>query len=162
MSHPTARARLVGNIANEGGTAMMRTTTRSSLAVVAAAVAIGLVGWAVTQLLGVDLTLKDGAPMSEVGPVDVLLASLVAGLAAWGVYALLARRGRAGWWPYVASTALAISITGPSYQADGIAAVALICLDIAVGVVLISGFTRFVPRPDQPTARAVDHPQYHA
>jgi len=62
----------------------------------------------------------------------------------------------------VASTALAISITGPSYQADGIAAVALICLHIAVGVVLIAGFTWFVPRPDQPAARAVDHPQYHA
>jgi hypothetical protein len=60
----------------------MRTTTRSSLAVVAAGVAAALVGWAVVRLLGVDLTLKEGAAMSQVGPVDVLLGSLVAGLAA--------------------------------------------------------------------------------
>ena len=83
--------------------------------------------------------------MSQVGPVDVLLASLVAGLAAWAVYALLARTGHPRWWPFVASTALAISITGPSYLADGIAAVALICLHVAVGVVLIAGFVRFMP-----------------
>jgi high-affinity Fe2+/Pb2+ permease len=69
----------------------MRTTTRSGLAVVAAGVATALVAWAVIRLLGVDLTLKADAGMSQVGAVDVLLASLVAGLAAWGVYALLAR-----------------------------------------------------------------------
>jgi hypothetical protein len=125
----------------------MRTTTRSSLAVVATGVAAALVGWAVIRLLGVDLTLKEGAAMSQVGPVDVLLASLVAGLAAWGVYALLAAWRRASWWPFVGSTALAISITGPSYLADGISAVSLICLHVVVGVVLILGFTRFVPRP---------------
>jgi hypothetical protein len=68
----------------------MRTTTRSGLAVVAAGVATALVAWAVIRLLGVDLTLKEGAAMSQVGAVDVLLASLVAGLAAWGVYAPLA------------------------------------------------------------------------
>ena len=57
----------------------MHTTTRSGLAVVAAAVVTALVGWAVIRLLGVDLTLKQGAAVSQVGPVDVLLASLVAG-----------------------------------------------------------------------------------
>jgi Family of unknown function (DUF6069) len=125
----------------------MRTTTRSSLAVVATAVAAALAGWAVIRLFGVDLTLKDEAAISQVGPVDVLLASLVAGLAAWGVYALLAGWRRPNWWPYVGSTALAVSITGPSYLADGISAVSLICLHVVVGVVLILGFTLFVPRP---------------
>jgi hypothetical protein len=91
----------------------MRPTTRSSLAVVAAAMATGLAGWAVIRLFGVDLTLKPGAAMSQVGVVDVVLASLAAGLAAWAVYALLARWRRARWWPFVASTALAVSITGP-------------------------------------------------
>ena len=61
----------------------MRTTIRGGLAVVAAAMATALVAWAVIRLLGVDLTLKEGAAMSQVGAVDVLLASLVAGLAAW-------------------------------------------------------------------------------
>ena len=124
----------------------MRTTTRSGLAVVAAAVATALVGWAVIRLLGVDLTLKEGAAMSHVGPVDVLLASLVAGLAAWGVFALLAHWHRARWWPFVGSTALAISMLGPSYLADGISAFSLICLHILVGVVLITGFARLMPR----------------
>jgi hypothetical protein len=90
----------------------------------------------------------------------VLLASLVAGLAAWAVYALLARLGHARWWPFVASTALAVSITGPSYLADGISAVALICLHVLVGVVLILGFMQFVPRPYRAAGPAVGHPQY--
>lgn len=67
----------------------MRPTTRSSLAVVAAA-------------------------MSQVGVVDVVLASLAAGLAAWAVYALLVRWRRARWWPFVASTALPSPSLGPA------------------------------------------------
>jgi FtsH-binding integral membrane protein len=125
----------------------MRTTTRSGLAVVAAGMATALVAWAVIRLLGVDLTLKADAGMSQVGAVDVLLASLVAGLAAWGVHALLAHWRRARWWPFVGSTALAVSMLGPSYLSDGISAVSLICLHILVGVVLIAGFTLLVPRP---------------
>jgi hypothetical protein len=83
----------------------MRTTTRSSLAVVATAVVAALVAWAVIRLVGVDLTLKNGASQvgSQVGPVDVLLTSLAAGLAAWGVYALLAHWRRARWWPFIAA-----------------------------------------------------------
>jgi Family of unknown function (DUF6069) len=140
----------------------MKTTTRGSLAVVAAAVAAALVVWAVIRLAGVELTLKDGASSagSRVDAVDVLLTSLVAGLAAWGVYALLAHWRRARWWPFIGSTALAVSITGPSYLADGTSAVALICLHLIVGVVLIMGFMRFVPRPYQRTGQAVDHPHY--
>ena len=132
----------------------MRTTTRSGLAVVAAGMATALVAWVVIRLLGVDLTLKQGAAVSQVGPVDVLLASLVAGLAAWGVYALLARWRRTRWWPFVGSTAIAISITGPSYLADGISAVSLICLHILVGAVLITGFMRAVSRPSRPANQA--------
>jgi hypothetical protein len=55
------------------------------------------------------------------------------------------------------STALAISITGPSYLADGISAVSLICLHVVVGVVLILGFTSFVPRSYRGANRAVRH-----
>ena len=136
----------------------MRTTTRSGLAVVAAGMATALVAWAVIRLLGVDLTLKADAGMSQVGAaVDVLLASLVAGLAAWGVHALLARWRRTRWWPFIGSTALAISITGPSYLADGISAVSLICLHILVGVVLIIGFMRAVPRPSHPADQAAGY-----
>jgi hypothetical protein len=68
-------------------------------------------------------------------------------LAGWGAFALLLRWRRARWWPFVGSTALAISIIGPSYLADGISAVSLICMHVAVGVVLITGFMRAVPNP---------------
>jgi FtsH-binding integral membrane protein len=132
----------------------MRATTRNSLAVVAAGMAAGLVVWAVVRLLGVELTVESGSGTTQVDVVDVLLATLVAGLAAWGVFALLLRRRRARWWPFVGSTALAISMLGPSYLADGISAVSLICLHILVGVVLITGFMRAVPRPSHPADQA--------
>ena len=64
-----------------------------------------------------------------------------------GVFALLLRWRRARWWPFVGSTALAISIIGPSYLADGTSAVSLICMHIIVGAVLITGFMRAVPSP---------------
>ena len=125
----------------------MQATTRNSLAVVAAGMAAGLVVWAVVRLLSVDLTVGSGSGTTQVDVVDVLLATVVAGLAAWGVFALLLRWRRARWWPFVGSTALAISIIGPSYLADGISAVSLICMHIVVGVALITGFMRLVPSP---------------
>jgi FtsH-binding integral membrane protein len=125
----------------------MQATTRNSLAVVAAGMAAGLVVWAVVRLLGVELTVESGSGTTLVDVVDVLLATLVAGLAAWGVFALLLRRRRARWWPFVGSTALAVSVIGPSYLADGISAVSLICMHIIVGVVLIMGFMRAAPSP---------------
>ena len=125
----------------------MQATTRNSLAVVAAGMVAGLVVWAVVRLLGVDLTVESGSGTTQVDVVDVALTTLVAGLAAWGVFALLLRWRRARWWPFVGSTALAISIIGPSYLADGISAVSLICLHVLVAVVLITGFARFMPRP---------------
>jgi FtsH-binding integral membrane protein len=137
-----------------------RVTTRNSLAVVAAGMAAGLVVWAVVRLLGVDLTVESGSGTTQVGVVDVLLTTLVAGLVAWGVFALLLRRRRARWWPFVGSTALAISMAGPSYLADGIAAVSLICMHVVVGVVLITGFMRAVPNPYRIADTAAGRPWY--
>src|SRR5215218_4023979 len=62
----------------------MQATTRNSLAVVAAGTAAGLVVWAVVRLLGVDLTVESGSGATQVDVVDVLVTTLVAGLAAWG------------------------------------------------------------------------------
>jgi hypothetical protein len=118
----------------------MTTVRRSSVAVVAAAMAVALAIWALARLLDVELTVGRGADTSQVGAADVLVAALVAGLAAWGVQALLARRGAARWWPFVGSTALAVSVAGPSWLADGVAAVVLIAMHLAVGAVLIAGF----------------------
>jgi Family of unknown function (DUF6069) len=46
----------------------------------------------------------------------------------------------------VGSTALAISIIGPTWLADGAASVVLIGMHLAVGLVLVAGFNRSVSR----------------
>jgi hypothetical protein len=127
------------------------TTVRRSAAVVAAAMVVALAIWTLARLLDVELTVGKGADASQVGATDVLVTALLAGLAAWGVHALLVRRGAARWWPFVGSTALAISVVGPSWLADGVAAVVLIAMHLAVGAVLIAGFAgvRWRPRPRQ-------------
>jgi hypothetical protein len=124
----------------------MRESTRSSIPVVAAGVAVGLLLWAAWRLAGVDLTVRSGGQASQVGAVSVLVTTVVAGLAARAVYALMARRPRTlRWWPFVGTTAMCVSMIGPSYLADGVAAVALSSMHFAVGIVLTFGFIRFVP-----------------
>jgi hypothetical protein len=121
---------------------MRNSSTWRAAGVVAAAAVVALAIWAVVRLLGVDLTVRIGQDSSEVGAVDVLVTTVLAGLAAWGVHRVLARRARtARWWPFVGSTAIAVSMIGPSYLADGAAAVALISMHVAVGAVLVWGFT---------------------
>ena len=58
------------------------------------------------------------------------------------MHARFVRRRAATWWPLVGSTALAVSMAGPSRMAHGASAVALICLHLVVGFVLIAGFFR--------------------
>jgi hypothetical protein len=111
---------------------------------VAAASLVALVIWGLARMLGVELTAGKGDRASLVGADNVLVAVLLAGVAAWAVQRFLARRGAAGWWPFVGSTALAISIIGPAWLADGLASVVLIGMHLAVGVVLIIGFNQHV------------------
>jgi hypothetical protein len=121
----------------------MRTSAPRSGGVILVAVVVALAIWSAAQLLGVELTVGKGADPSQVGPVDVLVATVLAGLLAWGGHSLLARTPRtARWWPFVGSTAIAISLAGPSYLTDGASAVALIVMHVAVGAVLIWGFAR--------------------
>lgn len=113
----------------------------------AAALVVALPIWALARMLGVELTVGKGQDAARlVGAADVLVTVVLAGLAAWGVQRLLARRGVAGWWPFVGSTVLAISIIGPTWLADGAASVVLIGMHLAVGLVLIAGFNRSVSR----------------
>ena len=112
-----------------------------SVGVILLAVVVGLAIWFVIRSLGVEPIVGKGSAPHPVGAVDVAVAALVAGIGAWGVNAWLARRGLARVWPFVGSTALAISIIAPSWLADGASAVALICLHVAVALVLLLGFT---------------------
>ena len=117
-----------------------------SAAIVAAATLVALAIWGLARVLGVELAVGKGDQASLVGAADVLITVLLAGVAAWLVQRLLARRGAAGWWPFLGSTALAISIIGPTWLADGAASVLLIGMHLAVGLVLIAGFNRSVSR----------------
>jgi hypothetical protein len=133
-------------------TTAARRTTRPALRgtslVIAAAAVLALGLWAIARFLGVDLTVGEGHAARQVGAIDVLLATAVAGLAARAVHLVLIRRRRtARWWPFVGSTALAISVIGPSYLADGAAAVVLIGMHLVVGAVVIVGFARYAPGP---------------
>lgn len=119
--------------------------------VIAAAVLAALVVWVLAQLLGVETVVGRGGAISTVGPIDVVVATVVAGLAAWAVYSLMSRNLRtARWWPFTASTALAVSVIGPSWLADGASAVALICMHLVVGAVLIAGLPRAGSAADRP------------
>jgi hypothetical protein len=118
----------------------MQPSVQRTAGVVGVAAAVALALWAVARLLGVDLAVELGGGVRQVGPADVLVTTVVAGLAAWVTHSILARTPRgARWWPFVGSTAIAISMLGPSYLADGASAVALICMHLAVGAVLIKG-----------------------
>jgi hypothetical protein len=126
----------------------MHAPTLRNAGVILGAAVVALAIWAVARLLGVELTVGKGVDPSQVGPVDVLVATLAAGLLAWAAHSLLARSPRtARWWPFIGSTGIAVSITGPNYLADGAAAVVLIIMHLAVGFVLIWGFARFGRQP---------------
>ena len=114
------------------------------LAIIVLAPAAALATWAVARLVGVDLVLKDGG---TVGAVDVVAAASAGALAGWFVVRLLERHTRRPrhWWSLVGSTALAVSIIGPSRLADGASAVVLITLHVVTAVVVITGFARTLP-----------------
>jgi hypothetical protein len=138
MERSATRTRL-SNAENGARDAMSGVPPRRGALVIAVAVVVALVVWALVRLLGVDLVASRGGETAPVTVVDVLVATIVAGMAAWAVNAMLRRGGRLRWWPFVGSTALAISVIGPSWLADGASAVALICMHVAVGAVLIAG-----------------------
>jgi Family of unknown function (DUF6069) len=121
-------------------------STRRNLIVIGSGAAAALAVWTLFRLIGVEPTVGKGEDVSSVGPIDVAIAAFVAGLGAWFVYTLLARRRLVHWWPFIGSTALAISMIGPSYQSDGASAMALMCMHFAVGIVLIAGLMGRLPR----------------
>lgn len=106
------------------------------LLVVLSGVVAALIGYGVIRLIDVDLILKNG---DEVTAVLVVIAALAGGGLAWLVYEIVARTGHLRWWPFIGSTALAMSILGPSYEADGSTVVALIALHFLVAIILIWG-----------------------
>lgn len=89
------------------------------------------------------------APAQQVGPASVIAVSLLAGLAAWALLALLERHARhpRRTWTAAAATVLVISLAAPLTAGRGMATVtALCCLHLAVGAVLILAMRRTARR----------------
>ena len=110
--------------------------------VIAAAVAAVVVAYGLIRWLWVEPVAEVNGEEQIIGWAPVIIVTIVAGLIAWGVAVLLQRAGKAQWFPIIGSTALAISIIGPSYSADGASAVALIVLHVVAAIVLIYGLTK--------------------
>jgi hypothetical protein len=133
--------------ATHTGTRPGHIRARRLTAVIAAAAAAAGVWTVAGPLAGVQLMARVSAhgPAQQIGPASVVIMSLLAGLAAWALLALLERHAshprRA--WTAVAATVLAISLAGPLTAGRGIATVAALCgMHLAVGAVLILAMRR--------------------
>ncbi|MEV4019802.1 DUF6069 family protein [Nonomuraea angiospora] len=124
----------------------MNTSLRRLLLTLIGAPAAALAVWALAvPLAGAALTVRTGGGTQTVGPVSVIVASLVAGLAGWALLAVLERRtarpGRV--WTITALVVLVLSLAGPLGSAVGLAAtLVLTLLHLVVGAVLVAGLAR--------------------
>ena len=136
---PTASARAQDTPARLPRTGRAR---RARLLAVLGAAAASLAVWAIAgPLAGVELRVHLGSRTEHVGPAAVIIASTLAGLAAWALLALLerfARRARAAW-TGTALIALAVSLAGPLSSGTTTAGqLALAGMHIATAAVLLA------------------------
>ncbi|WP_433383693.1 DUF6069 family protein [Actinoplanes sp. CA-142083] len=110
---------------------------------VAGAVASALILWAVNDPWGgIDLAVRQGGAVRHVGPVAVAATALIAGLAAWGLLALLERTVRrpARTYRIITSILLALSLLGPLGSGIGTSSkLVLLAMHLTVGAILIIG-----------------------
>jgi Family of unknown function (DUF6069) len=125
----------------------MTPNTRLRLLTIVLAPTAALAAWGLIRLAGVDLVTSPGGDTSTVGAPDVVAASLIAALLAYGVVRVIERRSREPrrTWSFVSSTALAVSVIGPSWLADGASAVALVGLHFVTAGVVIGGLGATLP-----------------
>ncbi|MCC5576113.1 hypothetical protein IMZ11_10735 [Microtetraspora sp. AC03309] len=121
-----------------------RTAPRRALTV-AGATAAALVLWTLAgPVAGIGLTVRLDGAIQSIGAGSVAAASLVVGLAAWVLLALLERvLKRPGLaWTVIAIVTLALSLTGPLAAVDTASMVALGGMHLIVAAVLIPGLGR--------------------
>jgi hypothetical protein len=115
---------------------------RTRVLAVLGAAAASLAVWAIAgPLADVELRVHVGSGVQHVGPATVIAASVLAGLGAWTLLAVLERftpRARAVWTPNTL-IALALSLAGPlSSGATTAAKLALAGMQVATAAVLVA------------------------
>jgi Family of unknown function (DUF6069) len=127
----------------------VRTTRRTRLVAVAATTGTSLAAWLLmAPISGRDLNVKHGVATRTVGPDDVVVVSLLAGLAGWGLLAFLERchtEQPLHMWTLIARCVLALSLLVPLAAGVGSAKLALASLHLLAGGVLISLMHRTPP-----------------
>jgi hypothetical protein len=106
-------------------------------------VASALILWAVNDPWGgIDLAVRQGGTVQQVGPVAVAVTALLAGLAAWALLAVLEKTVRrpARTYRIIASVVLALSLLGPLGAGIGISCkLVLLAMHLTVGAILVIG-----------------------
>ncbi|MEV4810985.1 DUF6069 family protein [Micromonospora avicenniae] len=120
------------------------TARRTGRAITVAAGAAGaLLLWVVNDpWAGNDLAVRRGDTTQHIGPVAVVVAALIAGLAAWGLLALLERTvgHPVRTFRIIALVVLVLSLAGPLGSGVGISSrLALLAMHLTVGAALILG-----------------------
>ncbi|SDD70692.1 DUF6069 family protein [Glycomyces harbinensis] len=133
-------------------TAEPRTAGRRMLALAAVAVA-SLAVWVLTGLVGGILpTVLLNGDEQVVGPVAIVVSSLIAGSAAWALLAILERKAKRPrrTWLIISAATLAVSLAGPlTSSVDTESRVVLCAMHLVVGAVLILGLDRSTRRFDK-------------
>ncbi|BCY10161.1 DUF6069 family protein [Actinoplanes sp. L3-i22] len=122
-------------------TAKSRTAGRAIT--IAAGTAGALLLWAINDpWAGLDLTVRQGGSVQHIGPLAVALTALFAGLAAWGLLAVLERTTRhpARIYRIITSLILLLSLAGPLGSGIGTSTkLVLLGMHLTVGAALIIG-----------------------
>ena len=125
-------------------TPTINTRRRTGRALTIAAGAAGaLLLWVVDDpWAGIDLVVRQGDATRHIGPTAVVVTALIAGLAAWGLLALLERTVSrpARTFRIIASIVLLLSLAGPLGSGVGTGTkLALLGMHLTVGAALIIG-----------------------
>ncbi|MEV0916194.1 DUF6069 family protein [Streptomyces sp. NPDC049967] len=120
---------------------------RRIVCLLAATVAAVIVWLIAHSALDIDLKTKaqGGGDPQEVGLAMVIGATILIGLVAWGVVALLDRKSPKARtrWTVIASIVFVVSLLGPFGSGEGGSTkAALLCMHLVVALVLIPGYAR--------------------
>jgi|GEM_PF-2664927 len=117
---------------------------------VGSGVVAAVIAWAAIHSIGhVKLEVKNSGKVQTVNLAAVIVASLVAGLLAWLVVAVLARRSANArrTWQILGWLGLLVSLSGPlSLATTSSAKAGLACMHLVTAIILVPSLARTLPR----------------